>query len=109
VVDRTERRITTALGRLHYDTALSTAPPTLRALNALAGPDRVLFGSDCPYAPEPLIGRTARAIAAYWDGNRLAQVANQTAAGLFPRLAPVAMTGRCGNRGGVDPTKSVKR
>jgi 6-methylsalicylate decarboxylase len=88
VVDRTERRITTALGRLYYDTALSTAPPTLRALDALAGPDRVLFGSDYPYAPEPLIGRTARAIAAYWDGNRLAQVANQTAAGLFPRLAP---------------------
>jgi predicted TIM-barrel fold metal-dependent hydrolase len=90
VIARTQRRINAALARLYYDTALSTAPPTFQALDALAGPGQVLFGSDYPYAPEPLIGRTAHAIAAHWDGDQLRQVANQTAAGLFPRLAPGA-------------------
>jgi predicted TIM-barrel fold metal-dependent hydrolase len=40
------------LRRLHYDTAASANPYTLPALLALAGEDRVLFGTDFPFASE---------------------------------------------------------
>lgn len=87
VVERSERQVTAALGALWYDTALSTAPPTLLALDSLAGPGRVVFGSDYPYAPELFIERTARRVAAYWNDVELDQVARRNAAGLFPRLS----------------------
>ena len=86
VLDRNERRVGEALGRLYYDTALSTATPALRALETVARPERVLFGSDYPYAPEPLIRRTDRNVAAHWHGEALNRVAYRNALDLFPRL-----------------------
>ncbi|MGH3087143.1 MAG: amidohydrolase family protein [Rubrobacteraceae bacterium] len=86
VLDRNERRVGEALGGLYYDTAFSTTPPTLRALDAVAGPERVVFGSDYPYAPEPLIGRTARNVAAHWRDEALGRITRRNALDLFPRL-----------------------
>jgi hypothetical protein len=86
VRDRNERQVGDALGALYYDTALSTARPTLQALDAVAGPERVVFGSDYPYAPEPLIGRTAQGVFSHWHDETLSRVASQNALELFPRL-----------------------
>ncbi len=35
----------------YYDTALSTTPAQLKALLEIADPEKILFGSDVPYAP----------------------------------------------------------
>lgn len=44
------------LKRFHFDTALSGSPTALPSLLAFAEPDHVLFGSDFPYAPAPVVG-----------------------------------------------------
>jgi 6-methylsalicylate decarboxylase len=43
------------LQRFWFDTALSGSPTALPSLLAFAGPDRVLYGSDWPYAAEPIV------------------------------------------------------
>jgi 6-methylsalicylate decarboxylase len=90
VLDRNERRVGEALGGLYYDTALSTATPALRALDATAGPERIVFGSDYPYAPEPLIGRTTRGVAAHWHDGALSRITQRNALDLFPRLGAIS-------------------
>ncbi|XXH02247.1 hypothetical protein Hte_008616 [Hypoxylon texense] len=42
-----------AVGRFYYDLALSTSTPQLKALLAFTTSDKILFGSDFPYAPRP--------------------------------------------------------
>jgi predicted TIM-barrel fold metal-dependent hydrolase len=44
-----------ALARLHYDTALSTAPHQIAALRAIAPVSQILYGTDFPFAPEPTL------------------------------------------------------
>jgi 6-methylsalicylate decarboxylase len=44
------------LKRFYFDTALSGSPTALPSLLAFAEPDHVLFGSDFPYAPAPVVG-----------------------------------------------------
>jgi predicted TIM-barrel fold metal-dependent hydrolase len=43
------------LKRFYFDTALSGSPTVLPSLLAFAAPDHVLFGSDFPYAPPPVV------------------------------------------------------
>jgi predicted TIM-barrel fold metal-dependent hydrolase len=43
------------LRSLYYDVALSANPHALAALHTLAAPDRILFGSDYPFAPETAV------------------------------------------------------
>lgn len=47
-----------------YDTALAYGPQAIATLNAVANPDRILFGSDWPYAPEAV---TATSVASLRD------------------------------------------
>jgi predicted TIM-barrel fold metal-dependent hydrolase len=42
-----------ALAKLHYDTALATAPHQIAALRAIAPISQILYGTDFPFAPEP--------------------------------------------------------
>ena len=44
-----------ALKKFHFDLALSTSTPQLRSLLSFASPDKILFGSDYPYAPSKAI------------------------------------------------------
>lgn len=79
------------LQRLYYDTALSATPYVFRSLLALVPPERVLFGTDVPWAPEILAAETVRGIAAEAaldDADRQA-IEHDTALRLFPRLAHV--------------------
>lgn len=48
---------------LHHDTALSANPHALSSLTELVGTDHILFGSDYPFAPEPVTQMTVDGIA----------------------------------------------
>ncbi len=76
------------LKRLYYDTALSASPYALRSLQELVDPSHILFGSDYPFAPEPITSATVRGLGSYEGFStevRLA-VERKNALGLFPRL-----------------------
>jgi predicted TIM-barrel fold metal-dependent hydrolase len=77
----------TYLRRFHYDTALSAGPEPLAALQALVGPDRILFGSDWPYVPDEVVGATADRALALIPEEAQAAVTGGNARRLFPKLA----------------------
>lgn len=49
--ERSTADVLTDLRRCYFDTALSASPYALPGLTAFADPERILFGSDFPYAP----------------------------------------------------------
>ncbi len=77
------------LGKLHYDTAASANPYTLAALLALAGPERVVFGTDFPFASDADVPEALAALAAVpgLDGPGRARVESDNLLGLLPGLA----------------------
>lgn len=80
--------VITYLQRLYYDIALSTTSYTLRSFQELADPSHILFGSDYPFLPEPVIAATMMDFGNY-DGfteqDRRAIERDNTLA-LFPRF-----------------------
>ncbi|WP_028218119.1 amidohydrolase family protein [Paraburkholderia oxyphila] len=76
------------LRTFYFDTALSS-PSALPSLAAFAKPDRILFGSDFPYAPAPISASfTARQDgSAVLSANQQASINRGNALVLFPRLA----------------------
>jgi predicted TIM-barrel fold metal-dependent hydrolase len=79
----------TYLRRFHYDTALSANPHALRSLQELVGPEQILFGSDFPFAPEPVARMSIEGLASYdgFDAAARAKVERENALALLPRLA----------------------
>jgi predicted TIM-barrel fold metal-dependent hydrolase len=79
----------TYLKRLYYDTALSAVPYALRSLQELIDPSHVLFGSDFPFAPEPITEATVKGLNTYDGFNEQARFAIErgNALRLFPRLS----------------------
>ena len=77
------------LGRLYYDTALSGDATVLRALQDLAAPDRILFGTDYPYIPDAVAEAETAGIDGYegFDEAARAMMEHENAKRLFPRLA----------------------
>ncbi len=81
-------KLVPAMGKLYYDVTQSLSAPTFAALRALVPLERLLFGSDCPFAREPQV----RAVLAELDrlalppAERLALERNN-ALKLFPRLS----------------------
>lgn len=78
------------LRRLHFDLAGMPLPHQLPSLLALAGPDRLLYGSDWPFTPAPLAIGLAAALDTTplldTDARRAMLAGN--AAALLPRIAP---------------------
>jgi predicted TIM-barrel fold metal-dependent hydrolase len=76
--------------RFYFDTALSSGPAAMPSLKAFAGSDRILFGSDFPYAPAGVAASfTAKLDAS--DGltaDEHGAISHRNAWILFPRLAP---------------------
>lgn len=79
------------LRRLYYDVAQVAGPVSLQALSEVADPDRILFGTDYPFAltgarivPDTIAG--VRGYAGY-DAAMTAKVMRDNAVALFPRLA----------------------
>ncbi|GIF23173.1 putative TIM-barrel fold metal-dependent hydrolase [Actinoplanes tereljensis] len=72
------------LRRLYFDLAGMPLPHQLPSLLALAGPDRLLYGSDWPFTPEQLVKQLAGAL----DSTPLldAEAQRTNATRLLPRL-----------------------
>jgi 6-methylsalicylate decarboxylase len=86
--DRAPQGAIAYLKRLYYDTALSAVPYALRSLQELVDPSHILFGSDWPFAPEPITDATVKGLQAY-DGfseQDRAAIERGNALRLFPRL-----------------------
>jgi predicted TIM-barrel fold metal-dependent hydrolase len=75
--------------RFWYDTALSAGPQTFGALNAVADPGRVLFGSDWPYAPETMTRDSIESLGApgFLSVAQRSALDRGNALQLFPRFA----------------------
>lgn len=77
-----------ALAALYYDLALASAPHQVAALRAIAPVEQILYGTDFPFAPEPVL-RTAEAqfkALPFTDTERR-QVRHANARGLFAAFA----------------------
>src|SRR5262249_16897668 len=86
VLDEGKRGLELLRTRFFYDVALSATPFALAALQALVGPDRILFGSDVPFAPEAIVAETVRGLATHGrlDQARRRAGARDNALKLFP-------------------------
>ncbi|MCB0190433.1 MAG: amidohydrolase [Anaerolineae bacterium] len=76
------------LKSLYYDTTLSASAYALGALQELADPARLLFGSDYPFAPEMVISLSIFGLNS-WDGfdeEKLRGIKSNNALNLFPRF-----------------------
>ena len=75
------------LATLWYDTALSATPAQLFGLRQLVGPERILFGSDWPFSPEPVVVENLSALRAsgLLEKNELSAVLGGNAARLLRR------------------------
>ncbi len=75
------------LARLYYDTALSANWLAFRSLLELAPADRVLFGSDYPFAPEATMTATVRGLIELGlPAEALRGIERDNALRLFPRF-----------------------
>ncbi len=75
--------------RFYYDTALSPSPFAMAALNALVDPSHILFGSDFPFAPAPLIEVEVASLAGLtiFDAATRTGIGRDHALALFPQFA----------------------
>ena len=89
VLDEGTRGLELLRNRFHYDTALSATPFALSALQALVGPDRIVFGSDAPFAPEFIVAESVKGLWTHgrFDAAGRHAVARGNAIRLFPKLA----------------------
>jgi predicted TIM-barrel fold metal-dependent hydrolase len=76
------------LGTLYHDTGLADNDVALAAVRLVAPLERIVFGSDWPYAPLPPHGDPAPGLAVL--GSDRAAVDSENAAALVPRLAAMA-------------------
>jgi 6-methylsalicylate decarboxylase len=68
-----------------YDTAISAGAQNFAALDVVAEPSRVLFGTDWPYCPDAVAERCIAGTAALPEKRRM-DVERNNALALFPRL-----------------------
>jgi predicted TIM-barrel fold metal-dependent hydrolase len=87
--DQAPQGVLTYLKRFWFDTALSPSPYAMAALNELVGPSKILFGSDFPFAPEPVTAMQTSQFAdlTCFDEVQKAAILRTNALALFPRLA----------------------
>jgi predicted TIM-barrel fold metal-dependent hydrolase len=91
ISEKVPQGVITYIKRLYYDTALSTTRYTLRSLQELIDISHILFGSDYPFLPEPVVSATISDFQSY-DGfteqdRRVIEWGN--ALSLFPRLRQI--------------------
>jgi hypothetical protein len=67
---------------------MSANRQALASLQELVDPSHIVFGSDTPFLPEPLIQESTRNLAAYapFDAATRAGIERDNALALFPRL-----------------------
>jgi predicted TIM-barrel fold metal-dependent hydrolase len=81
--------VLTHIKRFYYDTALSPAAYSMSALKALVEPSQVLFGSDFPFAPAPVVAMETRTLeqSEVWPDDIKRGIDRGHALALFPRFA----------------------
>jgi predicted TIM-barrel fold metal-dependent hydrolase len=79
--------VLTYVRRFYYDTALSPSPFAMAALKELVDPSHILFGSDFPFAPAPLIGMEVAALGGLniFDEKTKVGIGRDHALALFPQ------------------------
>jgi predicted TIM-barrel fold metal-dependent hydrolase len=75
------------LKRFYYDTAI-VGPDAFPPLHRLANTSHILFGTDYPFAPGPVIGKTVKAFETYegFDPEGGRAIEEKNAIALFPKL-----------------------
>ena len=96
---RSPRDILTDLRGFYFDTALSGSPSALPSLLAFARPERILFGSDWPFAPSAAVQYFGAGLHDHLRTTPAgettgAAIDHDNAAALFPRLARRAVPHR---------------
>jgi 6-methylsalicylate decarboxylase len=84
----TSEFVMTRLRRFWYDTALSPDAETFGCLRAFADPERILFGTDWPYAPDTLVKDSIDSLCApnFLGNDERTRIERNNALKLFPRL-----------------------
>jgi len=87
-VDINSAHIAGVLRGLYYDTALAGSRNSLQPTLAVTTPDHLLFGTDWPAAPEPVIADNIDNLDRFEDltSAQHAAISRANAAALFPRL-----------------------
>ncbi len=83
----TQEKVFDALKRFWYDTAISADRRSLPSLLETAAPERVLFGSDWPYATTKVMDLSIAGLRSAIPDVLLGRIAYENARGLFPRFA----------------------
>jgi len=78
-----------SLRHLYYETAMSANPYTLAALAAFVSTGHILFGTDYPFLPESETADTIAGIGEFFDDDSVADIEQNNAAALVPRLAAI--------------------
>lgn len=88
-LEKAPEGVLTYVRRFYYDTALSPSPFAMAALKALVDPSHILFGSDFPFAPAPLIGLEVMSLNGLdtFDDATKAAIGRDHALALFPQFA----------------------
>ena len=75
--------------QLYYDVALCGHPTPLAALQNLADPSKILFGTDFPYIPDDKIAAEVAGVDSYagFDAELRPLMERENSLSLFPRLA----------------------
>jgi predicted TIM-barrel fold metal-dependent hydrolase len=86
--ERAPKGVLHYLRRFFYDTALSASPHALRSLQELVPPSQILFGSDFPFAPEPIAAASVKGLAGYagFDEADRRAIERDNALTLLPRV-----------------------
>jgi len=89
IKERAPRGVMHYLKRFHYDTALSANPHALRSLGELVDPSHIFFGSDFPFAPEPITQQSIDGLGEYdgFDAPARHAIERENALRLLPKLA----------------------
>jgi predicted TIM-barrel fold metal-dependent hydrolase len=78
-------QIIARLGQFWFDTALSPAPQTMACLAAVARPQRIVFGTDWPFANAKVVAHAMQTAASTADPQRNA-IDRGNALSLFPQF-----------------------
>ena len=88
-VEKAPQGVLTYIRRFYYDTALSPSPFAMAALKELVDESHILFGSDFPFAPAPLVGVEVKNLEemSVFDARTMAGIDRGHALKLFPQFA----------------------
>lgn len=88
-INKSAEQIREEIGWFYYDTAMCSSPEQLAALQVIAKPDHILFGSDFPNCPPEAIKRFTKQldVTEVLSSDYRAGIENSSAKALFPRLA----------------------